>query len=229
MKENQELKMQLLKEFGESDDKETVVFCRKAYKFLTEDDEKEKSPAPLRHNDGSHDGLYLIYKDGTYCRYEEASKKTDVANIGIVQDGHAFAIAMKDLGKFPLLDDVDKCPEDHPLYKPRLCDAIYDWDCVSNTEHLKECGMKIPLQKGEYVPSLAMVLSMCHNVEALNKVLKEVGGEPFDLEECYLSSTEFNRYHARFVYFYSGNTNYYSKCNGYVVRAVTAFNINFEA
>lgn len=38
MNTNQDLKMQLLKEFGISDDKKTVDFCREAYKFLIEGD-----------------------------------------------------------------------------------------------------------------------------------------------------------------------------------------------
>ena len=217
MNKNQEMKLELLKEFSHVEN--PIGFCREAYKFLTEDEVKAIPVCP-----SSKDGIYLIYEDGLCCRYEEASKKTDVVNIGIVQDGHSFAIALKDLGKFPLLENVDKCPEEHPLYKPRLCDAMLDWDCVSNTEHLKECGMNIPLKEDEYVPSLAMVLSMCHNVEILNKILEEVGGEPFDLEEEYWSSTEYYRSIARLVYFYNGITGINSKYNGYVVRAVTAFN-----
>lgn len=38
MDKTQELKMQLLKEFGISDDLKTVAFCREAYKFLMEGD-----------------------------------------------------------------------------------------------------------------------------------------------------------------------------------------------
>lgn len=44
MNQNQELKMRLLKEFGISDDKKTVDFCREAYKFITEENApKDKS------------------------------------------------------------------------------------------------------------------------------------------------------------------------------------------
>ena len=38
MNQNQELKMQLMKEFGISDEPKTVDFCREAYKFLIEGD-----------------------------------------------------------------------------------------------------------------------------------------------------------------------------------------------
>ena len=44
MDQNREVKMQLLKEFGISDDKKTVDFCREAYKFLTEEEEATPSP-----------------------------------------------------------------------------------------------------------------------------------------------------------------------------------------
>ena len=44
---NKEFKMQLLKEFGVSDDKKTVDFCREAYKFLIEDDPVASVQAPV--------------------------------------------------------------------------------------------------------------------------------------------------------------------------------------
>ena len=44
---NKEIKMQLLKEFGISDDKKTVDFCREAYKFLIEDDPVASVQAPV--------------------------------------------------------------------------------------------------------------------------------------------------------------------------------------
>jgi len=44
---NKEFKMQLLKEFGISDDKKTVDFCREAYKFLIEDDPVASVQTPV--------------------------------------------------------------------------------------------------------------------------------------------------------------------------------------
>lgn len=46
MNQNQEMKMQLLKEFGVSDDKKSVDFCREAYKFLTENENPTPSLSP---------------------------------------------------------------------------------------------------------------------------------------------------------------------------------------
>lgn len=47
MDKSQELKMQLLKEFGIIDEKKSVDFCREAYKFLTEGEQNDKpSVAP---------------------------------------------------------------------------------------------------------------------------------------------------------------------------------------
>ena len=43
MNQNQDLKMQLLKEFGISDEPKTIDFCREAYKFLTEGDKMKMS------------------------------------------------------------------------------------------------------------------------------------------------------------------------------------------
>ena len=46
MNQNQEIKMQLLKEFGISSDKKSVDFCREAYKFMTESDNPSPSFSP---------------------------------------------------------------------------------------------------------------------------------------------------------------------------------------
>ena len=45
MNENQKMKMELLKEFGITDEKSSVDFCREAYKFLTEEDGKKVYPS----------------------------------------------------------------------------------------------------------------------------------------------------------------------------------------
>ena len=49
MDKNQEMKMRLLKEFGISDDKKTIDFCREAYRFMMEPD-VQVSHAPVSFN-----------------------------------------------------------------------------------------------------------------------------------------------------------------------------------
>lgn len=152
-------------------------------------------------------GIYIIFKTGQYVPFEKDAdyNKEDVKYIGIVHDGHAFAVGLKDLGEYPLVKDVDKCPEDHPLYRPRLCDALMDWDCIERTKHIQEIGTDIPLEEGEYIPSLPMLVVMCYYADkGLNDALESVGGEPLKTDEYYWCSTEGSRARARLVGFSSG-------------------------
>ena len=150
----------------------------------------------------------------------------NVKYFGIVHDGHSFAGALKDLGEYALVKDVDKCPSEHPLYRRRECDALLDWDCVERTKHIQEIGTDIPLADGEFIPSLPMLVLMCYYADkGLNDLLKFVGGETFDMENYYWSVTENGSYFAWYVYFNNGIVGYNGKFYSNVVRPVAAFNI----
>ena len=225
MNKNQELKMQLLKEYGICDEPNSVDFCREAYKFLTEDEPKEKTPGNKLTPEGLPDGVYVIYDGDFVSRFDENCEKEGIRKVGIVQSGHAFIVGLKDKGRFPLVKDCKKCPEEHPLYRGRQCDALMDWECIERTKHIQEVGTDIPLKDGEYIPSLPMLIAMCHYADkGLNEALKLAGGEPLDMDEEYWSSTENNRFSARGVYFFNGSANGSVKYSSLVVRAVTAFN-----
>ena len=171
-------------------------------------------------------GVYVAYESGDVRKYEKGLPKEGIMQVGIIVDGHAFGVTGKDKGEFPLVKDIDKCPENHPLYRPRECDALMDWDCIERTKHIQEVGTDIPLEDGEYIPSLPMLVAMCHYAnKGLNDALVLAGGEPLDMDEWYWSSTEYNRTYARYVYFSTGSANYTGKYNGNVVRAVTEFPI----
>ena len=225
MTENQKMRLELYREFGED--------AQKALDFIMAGEKREVSkPAPVAVASGNTvpNGLYLVYEDGGYKPYTGDNDKSDakgVKYIGIVHDGHSFCVALKDLGKYALVQDTDKCPSEHPSYRRRECDALLDWECVERTKHIQEIGTDIPLADGECIPALPMVVLMCHYAEnGLNEALKFVGGEPFDMEEYYWSVTEYSSNYAWGVYF---NTGYvygnYFKYNGTVVRPVAAFNI----
>ena len=172
------------------------------------------------------DGVYVIYDDGLVSKFDESCEKEGIKAVGIVQYGHAFTVGLKDKGTFPLVRDYEKCPKEHPFYRERLCDALMDWECIERTKHIQEVGTDIPLEDGEYIPSLPMLVAMCHYADkGLNEALKLAGGEPFDMDEYYWSSTEYSRYFARVVGFGSGYTYYNGKCVGGVIRPVSAFKL----
>lgn len=168
------------------------------------------------------DGIYLVYDDGTYMPFSGNEPKDNVRGIGIVYDGHAFQVALEDLGEWPLVRDYKKCPEESPFYKTE-CEGLHDWDFESATEHIKEIGTDIPLPDGWYIPTLAVLEVMCFWKDAINKALVYAGGKEMP-DEGHWSSTEGYRGFARYVGFGNGGANsgsfeYFSV----VVRPVTAF------
>lgn len=172
-------------------------------------------------------GIYLVYEDGHYEPFNGESSKENVKYVGIVHDGHAFCVALKDLGEFPLVKNIRKCPDESDFYVRRECDALNDWEYIERTKHIQEVGTDIPLSEGEYLPSLPMLVAMCYWAErGLNAALEYVGGEPLRIDSIYWSATEFTSNYAWYVNFGSGIVyNYGTKYYGIVARAVAAFNL----
>ena len=223
MNKNQEIKFELLKEFYTLDN--PVGFCREAYKFLTE--EEESAPAVKVENPvKAENGIYLVYPNGHYVPFKKDMAKalvSDVTGIGVVYDGHAFQVALKDLGEWPLFRNYKDCQEESPFYKTE-CEGLHDWDFVSTTNHIKEIGTDIPLPEGWYIPTLAVLEVMCFLKKEINEAIKFAGGEPMP-DDYHWSSTEGNRYYARYVYFSNGYASSSYKYYSGVVRPVTAFNL----
>ena len=170
------------------------------------------------------DGVYIIFKTGQYVPFDKDAdyNKEDVTGIGVVYDGHPFQVALEDLGEQPLIkEENNTCPEESPFYKTE-CEGLHDWDFVSATNHLKECGMDMPLPDGWYIPTLAVLEVMCFLKKQINEALEFAGGKAMP-DDYHWSSTEYGRTGARFVYFASGYAYDYVKSYSYVVRAVTAF------
>lgn len=171
------------------------------------------------------DGIYIVYKDGSYQLFDGTNSKENVKYIGIIHDGHAFCIGLKDLGEYKLVRDYEKCPDEHQFYRSAESEALFDWEFIERTKHIQEIGTDIPLAENEYLPSLPMLVVIRGKVKAINEALKYVGGEPFDMDSTYWSVTECSSINAWLVYFYSGYVNYYVKYSSYVVRPVAAFNL----
>ena len=167
------------------------------------------------------DGIYLVYNDGSFLPFTSKEEKDGIHGIGVVYDGHAFQVALKDLGEWPLFRNYKDCPEESPFYKTE-CEGLHDWDFVSSTNHIKEIGTDIPLPEGWYIPTLAVLEVMCFLKKEINEAIKFAGGEPMP-DDYHWCSTENSRSGARYVYFSNGyaynNIKYYSN----VVRPVTAF------
>ncbi len=190
-----------------------------------------------KENNTPANGIYLIFNDGHYEPfhpiYADDEQNTlvhigGVKYIGIIHDGHAFAVALHDLGEFPLLNKTAKCEPESDFYHESECDALNDWDYVLNTERIKKLGTPIPLQEGEYLPTLPMLVTMCYLADrGLNDALIAVGGEPLK-KDFYWSVTEISASNAWGVNFRTGFVTHYNGYNKYysnVARAMAAFNL----
>lgn len=228
MTQNQELKMTLLDKFGVIDDPKTVSFCREAYKFLTEDESKDAPQAPVSFlQKYCKDGIYLVYEDGAYTKYAPNLVNKGVKYIGIIHYGRPFCVALKDAGRFPLIKKGVECEEESEFYVESETEAIHDWECVERTKRIQELGTDIPLNEGEYIPALPMVVAMRYwKNRGLDEALIAVGGEPLQNDSNYWSVTEYSAGYAWGVHFGSGLVGFYTKSyTSIVVRPVAAFNL----
>lgn len=222
MTENQKLKFELLKEFNCNEN--PVEFCREAYKFLTETEEDSNKDC-CRCSERK-DGIYLVYDTGVAQLFTKGLTKSYaeyVKYIGVVHEGHAFCVSLKSLGSYKLVKECTGSPSVHPLYIEKEVEALFDWECVERTKHIQEVGTDIPLKDGEYIPSLPMLVVMCHLKNKINEALEFVGGDILE-DKNYWSDTECSATGAWNVYFSNGSVLNERKNNTYAIRSVAAFN-----
>lgn len=220
MTKNQEIKLELLKEFCNMDN--PVEFCRKAYRFLTED---EVNSPTNSENSVKTNGIYIVYRNGQYFPFQKDMSKSfaiDVTGIGVVYDGHSFQVALQDIGEQTLIREGNNSSTNESSFYKTECEGLHDWDFVGATNHLRECGMDMPLQEGWYIPTLAVLEAMCFWKEKINEAIKFAGGKPMP-NSYYWSSTETYYLGARGICFNSGLSIYSNKFYRYLVRPVSEF------
>ena len=210
MTENQKIRLDLLNRFS------SVCEAKKAYEFIMGEDK------PVVE---TKDGVYLIYDNGSYAPFTGDNPKENIKSVGVVFQGHSFAVALNDLPKqYALVRDTDKCERESPLYKGDI-DSIFDWDAEVHTKHIVEVGTDIPLKDGEFIPTSAMLVAMYRLRGDLNKALVYAGGEALETDEYYWSSSEFSANNSWLLYFSYGNLNSLNKCYSNYVRPCAAFEL----
>ena len=168
------------------------------------------------------DGIYLIYHNGEVKPYAKGCSKENVRYIGVVHNGHSFALTLNDITDVALLPDGEKAGERRRL--SRECDAIYDFDGVKNTEALCEDNPKLRdvLNDGEAIPALGVLNIIAHLRDEINEALAYIGGQELK-DTWYWSSTEGSLNNAWSVDFSNGYAGSSNKYTAYAVRAVAAF------
>ena len=206
MTEEQKDRLSIYREFGGN--------AQKAYNFVFGTTQCSNDSHSIK------DGVYIIYKDGSYELFNGENKKDDVSKIGLVMGEKKIAIGLKDKGGYSLTNDNDD--EECGKYYDNSIDAISDWDGEKNTEHIKSIGTDIPLDDGEFIPSVCQIGFINLFLKSVNEALKYVGGEK--LEGYYWTSTEYSAEDAWILSLSDGYLGWDTKAStrGHV-RAVSAF------
>lgn len=174
-----------------------------------------------RHADPAA-SAYVIFKDDTYRPWEEVSKELDkldrneVKAIGIRYRFHTFAISMTNLavGETKLYKDGVKSYDKY-VTSDTMIDAIYDFDMEKSNRLLRASGLAFGLGTDEYIPTLGMLIVMCHYRTQLNEILEHLKGEL--LQDEYWSSSIDKQTCSFTVDFFNGII------QGYVNRKHTAY------
>lgn len=168
------------------------------------------------------DGIYLIYHNGEVKPYANGCSNENVRYIGVVHNGHSFALALNDITDVALLPDGKKAGKRQRL--DREYDAIFDFDSAKNTEALSEDNPELRevLNEGEAIPALGVLNIIAHLRDEINEALAYIGGQELK-DTWYWSSTEYNLSSAWLVSFSNGYTYNLGKYNAIAVRAVAAF------
>lgn len=169
--------------------------------------------------------IWFVYADGHVEKFTGNNLRKNIAKIGIVFQGHKFAVALRDLPyHYPLVSDTDKCEINSPLYKNEI-DSIFDWNVELRMKHLVDAGAEIPIKDGEFIPTAAMLVAMYYMREKLNKALVFAGGNAFKTDDFYWSCSECGQRYAWMLNFGSGYLGYcYKRTYGYI-RPCTSFNL----
>lgn len=210
MNQDQQLRLNLCQTL------KSVEEAKKAYNFILEG--KEVIPS------ADDNGIYLIYNNGTYEEFSGFNPRDNIESVGVVFQGHSFAVALRDLPeKYALVRDCNICEEDSPLYKG-VIDAIFDWDAEEHTRYIVDAVTDIPLNEGEFIPTAAMLVAMYHMRVQLNKALKYAGGESMKTEHLYWSSSEYSWCESWSLNYGSGNLDDNNKHHTFFVRLCSKFN-----
>lgn len=202
---------------------ENVDKARESYDFIMNDEKCGAEAKPsIKLIEG---GVYLIYSDGRYEKFNGHNKKDGVKYIGVVHNGRSIAVGLNELGEHRL-PGKDGLEEDDWQYVKGDVFAMNDFNGKANTEHLKRHGdFDFELKDGEWLPSIGELAMIVLFKDEVNKALEYVGGDEF-LSDYYWSSTEYNANNAWLINF--SNAYLFNNGRAYNVvrcRPVAAFEL----
>lgn len=197
MNEEQKLRVEILSACGYN-----IEAARKCWDFVRSGYEAKKQESAC---DRLADGIYLIneYEELVPFDGKEKIGMGLVTHIGIVQGNRSLAISLHDVSKNAVSLTTNVSKEYREDYKDEYMYAVEDWDGNFNTERLKQIGLAIELEDGEYIPALAELYLINLNQDAINAAMRFAGGQ--ELKGWYWSSTEKNATQMWGLYLVNGN------------------------
>ena len=152
-------------------------------------DEQMPTSAPVQQH--VPNGVYFIFNDDCYVLASDHismdASNSHIKAIGIAHDGHYFSVPLDwNIYGESKLTVKDSYPEDE--YCMTEAEALCEWDFVKHTKHIQELGTPIKLQDGHYLPTLAVLLAMFHNKQAINNALIYAGAEEIDFDSSHFWS-----------------------------------------
>lgn len=215
MTTKQKEKLELYREFGDK--------AKDAYKFIY----SEEDEITVSSEETNEDGVYIIYKDGSYQKFDGSNPKENVLKIGVKMGSHSLAISLNQIDEeFSLMCERDEYKSHKEIYTEGRILAQEDFNGKSNTEYLKEFGCNVPLEDGEYIPACGEMMIIAMNFTSVNEALAYVGGDTF-LKDYYWTSSSLSAANAWALHLNSGYLHAHNKVsNSLCVRPVSAFEIN---
>lgn len=207
--------LDIFERFGKNEAQSALDFVRRNERRNAE----KQTPASIETGK-PEDGVYIIRTDGSFERYYEGQTDTEnLEKLGIVYDGHKFALPLDgSYGEQKLLTRSNHPKDD---YCQCECEALADWDFAKHTNHLKELGLGFELKEGHYLPTAPVWVAIYHNRKIINKLLKLRSAKPIDFEDDYWFA---QRYGVNSAWFFSGGYGDLGNINvnlGFQVQAVT--------
>lgn len=114
---------------------------------------------PVRpESDGMlEDGVYIVYRDGNFAKFEAGISDEEGMRVGISWHGHRWLIGT-DFGNQPWTKATSEELEANGYGIMDEMDALFDWDVVEARHQLGGLWKHIPLKDDEYLPTAPMVL-----------------------------------------------------------------------
>jgi hypothetical protein len=164
--------------------------------------------------------IYYVLMDGSLTSLENAPAiKNSVVGVAVKKGDKIATVALDDAydGEEIKLAIFDECGSSEFFYRD-IDKATSDWRGEDNTDDYGEAlNDNIGLLPNQYIPSIAQLVLIRQNAEAVNAALEAVGGSPLR-QAWYWSSTEYSSTSAWYIFFQNGHIDYSSKRNPLVVR-----------